>query len=418
MRSKSRQPSGQSTGQPQPARPSFREVYAGNVDHVWRTLRRLGVHEAWCDDATQEVFVVVHRRLPEYEPRDRLRGWLGAIAANVAAKYRHREGRMETIDPDKVLDDVPDSGTFDMDGEHASAEEVCRVLQDVDPELRIVFIQHHFDEVPIAEIAKHLEIPVGTAKTRLRLARQSVKAAWTRYKARERHDERRSNVIPILGPLTFLEAGRQTPPLSAETRTHIWSGIEARIGGGGEGGPGGDDGTPPSTQRIPASAGRVLRACFLVGMGVVVGALWDPLHRPRSSSPTLAPAPAQEELVVAPVLTPVAPSAAPSPPAAVASTAPIATSATPAIDIEATLMDRASRALNAGQIDLALAALQEHAARFQGGGRLAMQRETYWIDVLLRAERKPEARARLQAFEARYPNDANLQRFHVALGSP
>jgi hypothetical protein len=47
-----------------------------------------------------------------------------------------------------------------------------------------------------------------------------------------------------------------------------------------------------------------------------------------------------------------------------------------------------------------------------------MRRETYWIGALLRAGRKTEARARLQAFEARYPNNASLNGFHEALSAP
>jgi hypothetical protein len=297
------------------------------------------------------------------------------------------------------------------------------VLQDVDPELRIIFIQRHFNDVPIAEIAKHHEIPVGTAKTRLRLARKSVKAAWTRYKARERHAEQRSNVVPILGPLTFMEAGRQVPPLSAERRARIWSGLQAQIGGGG-GDEGGDGGPPPSTQRpafanVPTTARRLLRAALLVGAGLVLGALWDPLHRLRSSSPEPT-APLAPELVAAPAPPTTAPSATPSssPAPATRSAASTGASAAPPVDVEAALMDRANRALNAGQIDLALSLLQEHATRYQGAGRLAVRRETYWITALLRAGRKVEARARLQAFEARYPNNESLQGFHDVLSAP
>ena len=67
-------------------RPTFAELYAQGADYVFRTLRRMGVPEADCPDGTQEVFVVVHRRLSEYEPRERLFGWLAAIAANIAAR--------------------------------------------------------------------------------------------------------------------------------------------------------------------------------------------------------------------------------------------------------------------------------------------------------------------------------------------
>ncbi len=95
---------------------------------------------------------MVHRRLPEYEPRDRLRGWLGAIARKVAARFRAR-GSHRTETDDAGVDAQDD--VFDLAAEIASAEEVFEVLQDVDLDLRFVFVQHYFDEVPIVEIAKH-----------------------------------------------------------------------------------------------------------------------------------------------------------------------------------------------------------------------------------------------------------------------
>jgi RNA polymerase sigma-70 factor (ECF subfamily) len=80
------------------APPSFAEVYAQGADYVFRTLRRMGVTEADCPDAMQEVFVVVHRRLPGYEPRQRLFGWLAAITANIAAQHRDRYRRTPPVE--------------------------------------------------------------------------------------------------------------------------------------------------------------------------------------------------------------------------------------------------------------------------------------------------------------------------------
>ncbi|PKN48753.1 MAG: RNA polymerase sigma factor, partial [Deltaproteobacteria bacterium HGW-Deltaproteobacteria-20] len=45
----------------------FRELYDANLPFVWRSLRRLGVSEAEAADAAQEVFLVIHRKLPEFE---------------------------------------------------------------------------------------------------------------------------------------------------------------------------------------------------------------------------------------------------------------------------------------------------------------------------------------------------------------
>ena len=70
--------------------PSFERVYAEHFDFVWRCLQGLGVSASLLDDAAQDVFVVVHRRLPGYEGRSSLRTWLYGVVRNVAFKQRRR----------------------------------------------------------------------------------------------------------------------------------------------------------------------------------------------------------------------------------------------------------------------------------------------------------------------------------------
>ncbi|MER2562727.1 MAG: sigma-70 family RNA polymerase sigma factor [Myxococcaceae bacterium] len=59
--------------------PDFRALYTSKAPLVWRTLKRLGVREADLEDVAQEVFVVVHRRLPEFEGRSSIDTWLYGI---------------------------------------------------------------------------------------------------------------------------------------------------------------------------------------------------------------------------------------------------------------------------------------------------------------------------------------------------
>jgi RNA polymerase sigma factor (sigma-70 family) len=171
------------------AAPTFAEVYAEGADYVSRTLRRMGVAEADCPDAMQEVFVVVHRRLPGYEPRERLFGWLAAIAANVAAQHRHRNRRTLPVEPSAdpaAVTSTPGALPIDVEDAIANRALALLLLRDVEPERRLVLVLHHVDQMSTREIAEALEIPKGTADTRLRLAQQELKAAFRRYEARSR----------------------------------------------------------------------------------------------------------------------------------------------------------------------------------------------------------------------------------------
>ena len=63
--------------------PSLRELFEAHYAFVWRTMRHFGLDEASADDAAQDTFVVVHRRLADYDGRTHIRGWLYGIARRV-----------------------------------------------------------------------------------------------------------------------------------------------------------------------------------------------------------------------------------------------------------------------------------------------------------------------------------------------
>src|SRR5689334_9453575 len=67
---------------------NFAEIYDAQFAFVWRSLRRLGVDPSGLDDAAQDVFLVVHRRLPEFEGRASLKTWVYEIVRRVARDHR------------------------------------------------------------------------------------------------------------------------------------------------------------------------------------------------------------------------------------------------------------------------------------------------------------------------------------------
>src|SRR5689334_22067530 len=77
------------------ARPTFAEIYEAHFQFVWRTIRRLGVHDSEVDDATQDVFVVVHRRLGDFRPEAPVTHWLFRIASRVARDHRRSRQRKD-----------------------------------------------------------------------------------------------------------------------------------------------------------------------------------------------------------------------------------------------------------------------------------------------------------------------------------
>src|SRR5262245_46003352 len=77
--------------EPAPSGPgAFEAIYREHFAFVWRSVRRLGVPERHVQDAAQEVFVVVARKMESSEPTGRITTWLYAICLRVASDYRRR----------------------------------------------------------------------------------------------------------------------------------------------------------------------------------------------------------------------------------------------------------------------------------------------------------------------------------------
>jgi RNA polymerase sigma-70 factor (ECF subfamily) len=169
----------------EPSVPDFRETYDAHFPHVWHTLRRLGVPEGDLEDAAHDVFVVVHRRLTDFDPARPLRPWLSGIAWRVASdRRRSARARHERVG---VETEPPDGGP---DPERLVQARQARVLvqaalESLDLDRRVVFVMHELDGASVPEIAEALDVPLNTVYSRLRIARERFAGAVKRLGVRD-----------------------------------------------------------------------------------------------------------------------------------------------------------------------------------------------------------------------------------------
>lgn len=168
---------------PAPARTrvtDFRALYESHIDFVWRNLRRLGVSDADADDKAQEVFVVAHRRLAEFEDRGfGARAWLFQIALRVASDAR-RHRRRHPEDADGGVAMARESIAPDQAASVALREDLTRLdraLGRIEVGRRAVLVLHEIEELTAPEIASSLGISVNTVYSRLRVARAELELA-------------------------------------------------------------------------------------------------------------------------------------------------------------------------------------------------------------------------------------------------
>lgn len=159
----------------------FDEVYDSHFDFVWRNLRRLGVPRSAIDDAAQDVFLVVYRRLAGFEGRSSLRTWLAGIALRVASDHRRLVRRKGTHEPLSDGHADPSPGPEEMAARGEAGDVLHALLERLDDDKRAVFVLAELEQMTAPEIAEALGVGLNTVYSRLRLARQRLEealAAW------------------------------------------------------------------------------------------------------------------------------------------------------------------------------------------------------------------------------------------------
>lgn len=168
-------------------RPKIQDLYREHFAFVWRTLRRLGVAPPSLDDAVQDVFLVVHRRLADFTPGASPKPWLFGIALRVAQQHRRSQWRQhqslafaEQVHGAKQLDPYQAATLAEATGT------VQRFLAALDQDKRNVFILADLEQLSGQEIAHALNVNLNTVYARLRAARKQLISTLQRERARER----------------------------------------------------------------------------------------------------------------------------------------------------------------------------------------------------------------------------------------
>jgi RNA polymerase sigma-70 factor (ECF subfamily) len=158
----------------------LRAIFDRDFDYVWNALRRLGVPAADREDLAQEVFVRVYRRLEDFDATRPSRPWIFAFVCRCASDWRRLAWRRV-----ERLDDYPEPVAVAATADEVLARTqdralVERAIEHVALERRPVFILHELEECPMKEVAELLGIPLFTAYSRLRVAREEFASAVRR----------------------------------------------------------------------------------------------------------------------------------------------------------------------------------------------------------------------------------------------
>ncbi|MCH9688098.1 MAG: sigma-70 family RNA polymerase sigma factor [Deltaproteobacteria bacterium] len=397
--------------------PDVSDVYRDHFRFVWASLLRMGVPEAAVEDALQDVFIVVHRRLDGWEGRSSLRAWLFGIVRRVA--HRYRRGRSRT---DRKLQALAQQGPPALDleaelGERQLWAVLLQALDELDEDKRAAITLHVLEELSGPEVAAMLQINVDTAYSRIKAARRTLRRTLHRWGVREPAEQ-----------LVRMSRGHTRPPATARRR--VWALLAVRLSRGG------------TSAVTAASVGtwKGIAAGLAIAGALVVGAV-------RSGPSTAPPSPSPSQVPVASVSPPdpvrethgAQREGAPTPEPTVApaadeaalterrrparrGTAVAATrssrpseAASDALSAEVEMVARARAAIDQGQTPRALEILHRHAERFPKG-QLKIERAAYRAIALCEGGDTIRGRGEARVFVASHPSSSLRARVTDACG--
>jgi RNA polymerase sigma-70 factor (ECF subfamily) len=154
------------------------QAFEQHFSMVWRSLRRLGVPEVALDDASQDVFLVLHRRWADFQHQSSLRTWIYGILLRVASDYTRRARRERARYSPEAPELESSAESPDNLYQQREAALILRLaLAQLDDKERQMLVLIDLEERSVVEAAEALGVNLNTAYSRLRRARQSFEKA-------------------------------------------------------------------------------------------------------------------------------------------------------------------------------------------------------------------------------------------------
>jgi RNA polymerase sigma-70 factor (ECF subfamily) len=154
------------------------QLFKSTYDGIWRLLRGLGVPSDRLDDAAQQVFLVYAERHADVV-RGSERAFLFGTALRVAHVVRRGAHREVPVEIDFAPSEQP--SVDELTDQKRARQVLDHILDQLDPELRDVFVLYELEGFTMPEIATIVEVPLGTAASRLRRGRERFSALVRRY---------------------------------------------------------------------------------------------------------------------------------------------------------------------------------------------------------------------------------------------
>ncbi|MDF3066371.1 MAG: hypothetical protein K0R38_1972 [Polyangiaceae bacterium] len=157
------------------------QMFNDHHDFIWRLIRRLGLSRGAADDAAQQVFLVAAERILDIQ-EGRERAFLFGTALRVSRRVSRNEKRW-VLEDDMDFRNSAALRPEELADQRRAVDLMGRILANMDHDLKTVFILAELEGMTMPQVSSLLEIPLGTATSRLRRAREAFRSAVAAFEA-------------------------------------------------------------------------------------------------------------------------------------------------------------------------------------------------------------------------------------------
>jgi RNA polymerase sigma-70 factor (ECF subfamily) len=154
-------------------REAFATLIAPRADRALRLARAILGNEAEAHDAAQEAMVAAWVNLPRLREPSRFDAWLHRLLVNACRETLRRRRRSREVSTEIEAD----VAAGDFAGTSLDTASVKSAFNRLSLDQRTTLLLHHLHGMPLDQVARHLDVPVGTAKSRLFHARRALERA-------------------------------------------------------------------------------------------------------------------------------------------------------------------------------------------------------------------------------------------------
>jgi len=155
---------------------AFSQIAAISIGRLYAVARLILRDADRAEDAVQDALVQAWRDIRAIRDIDRFDAWLHRLLIRSCYRHAHRARRRTVVELRAVRDERE---RFDTAGELSTEQrdQIERGLRRLPPDQRAALVLHHYLGLALWEVAEILEIPVGTAKSRINRATTAMRAA-------------------------------------------------------------------------------------------------------------------------------------------------------------------------------------------------------------------------------------------------